>query len=110
VARWTSATRSFALLARAQAFAELSGGAFDISYAAVGRLYDYRRGVAPDEARVAAARACVGWRGIVLDPADAHACALPARACASTSAVSPRATRWTAPRRACARSASATPM
>jgi thiamine biosynthesis lipoprotein len=60
---------TYALLARAQAFAELSGGAFDISYAAVGRLYDYRRGIAPDEAALAKARACVGWRGIVLDPA-----------------------------------------
>lgn len=60
---------TFALLARAQAFAELSGGAFDISYAAVGRLYDYRRGIAPDAARLAAARACVDWRGITLDPA-----------------------------------------
>jgi FAD:protein FMN transferase len=57
----------FGLLARALAFAELSDGAFDISYAAVGRLYDYRRGVAPDEARLAAARALVGWRGIALD-------------------------------------------
>jgi FAD:protein FMN transferase len=57
----------FGLLARALAFAELSDGAFDISYAAVGRLYDYRRGIAPDEARLAAARALVGWRGIELD-------------------------------------------
>jgi FAD:protein FMN transferase len=59
---------TYALLARAQAFAELSSGAFDISYAAVGRLYDYRRGIAPDPGRLAAARACVDWRGIVLDP------------------------------------------
>ncbi|RVT50023.1 FAD:protein FMN transferase [Rubrivivax albus] len=60
---------TYALLARAQAFAELSGGAFDISYAAVGRLYDYRRGIAPDDATLAAARSLVGWRGIELDPA-----------------------------------------
>ena len=46
---------TYALLARAQAFAELSGGAFDISYAAVGRLYDYRRGIAPDDTTLAAA-------------------------------------------------------
>jgi thiamine biosynthesis lipoprotein len=59
----------FALLLRAQAFAELSGGAFDISYAAVGKLYDYRRGIAPDDATLAAARQRVGWRGIQLDPA-----------------------------------------
>ncbi len=60
---------TFSLLARAQAFAELSAGAFDISYAAVGRLYDYRRGVAPTEAQLAAAHRLVGWRGIRLDPA-----------------------------------------
>lgn len=59
----------FGLLARALAFAELSEGAFDISYAAVGRLYDYRRGVAPSDAQLAAARHLVDWRGIVLDPA-----------------------------------------
>jgi thiamine biosynthesis lipoprotein len=59
----------FGLLARALAFAELSQGAFDISYAAVGRLYDYRRGVAPSEAQLAAARPLVDWRGIQLDPA-----------------------------------------
>ena len=34
---------------------------FDISYAAVGRLYDYRAGVGPDAAALEAARA-VGWR------------------------------------------------
>ncbi|MCP5287296.1 MAG: FAD:protein FMN transferase [Burkholderiaceae bacterium] len=59
---------TYALLARAQAFAELSVGAFDISYAAVGRLYDYRRGIAPDDITLARARTLVGWRGIELDP------------------------------------------
>jgi FAD:protein FMN transferase len=57
----------FLLLVQAQRFAQLSGGAFDISYAAVGCLYDYRAGVAPDEATLARARAAVGWRGIELD-------------------------------------------
>jgi len=59
----------FGLLQRAQAFAALSGGAFDISYAAVGRLYDYRRGTVPDAAALARAQALVGWRGIKLDAA-----------------------------------------
>jgi thiamine biosynthesis lipoprotein len=57
----------FYLLATAQSFSELSDGAFDLSFAAVGRLYDYRRGVAPDARTLAAARACVNWRGIELD-------------------------------------------
>ena len=60
---------TFSLLERARTFAALSDGAFDISYAAVGRLYDYRRGIAPDEARLAAARDLVDWRGIELDAA-----------------------------------------
>jgi len=57
----------FGLLQRAVAFSELSGGAFDITYAAAGRLYDYRAGVAPDDAALAQARALIGWRGLVLD-------------------------------------------
>ena len=38
------------LLARAHDFSQLSGGAFDITYAAVGHLYDYRNRVKPDAA------------------------------------------------------------
>ncbi|MBL8287761.1 MAG: FAD:protein FMN transferase [Rubrivivax sp.] len=57
----------FALLTRAQAFAALTGGAFDITYAAVGQLYDYRAGVRPDDAALAAARAAVGWQHLHLD-------------------------------------------
>lgn len=56
----------FFLLGSALAFAELSDGAFDISYAAIGRLYDYRNGVAPDDTTLAKARTRVGWRGIQL--------------------------------------------
>ena len=56
------------LVARAIEFSELSGGAFDITYAAVGRLYDYRAGVQPDAAQLDAARQSVGWRHLLLDP------------------------------------------
>jgi FAD:protein FMN transferase len=59
----------FRLLTLAQRFSELSGGAFDLTYAAVGRLYDYRAGTAPDPAALEAARALVGWRCLQLDPA-----------------------------------------
>ena len=58
----------FALLARAQDFSRLSAGAFDITYAAVGHLYDYRAGTAPTTAEVEAARAAIGWRNLILDP------------------------------------------
>ena len=55
------------LIVRAAEFSELSAGAFDITYAAVGHLYDYRHRVRPSEAEIAAARAAVGWRHLVLD-------------------------------------------
>jgi len=55
------------LLARAHDFSQLSGGAFDITYAAVGHLYDYRNRVKPDAATLAQARAAVGYRNLVLD-------------------------------------------
>lgn len=57
----------FRLLTRAQEFAARSQGAFDITYAAVGHLYDYRAGVAPEDAALAAARAAVGWQHLELD-------------------------------------------
>jgi len=56
------------LLARANDFAQLSGGAFDITYAAVGQLYDYRQRIRPSEAALARARTLVGWRNLILDP------------------------------------------
>jgi len=55
------------LLSRADDFAQLSGGAFDITYAAVGRLYDYRQRIRPTDAALATARAAVGYRHLMLD-------------------------------------------
>jgi len=60
----------FALLERSLQFSRLSGGAFDITYAAVGHLYDYRRGIAPGDEELASARAAVGYRGMLLDAAS----------------------------------------
>jgi thiamine biosynthesis lipoprotein len=60
----------YLLLDRALHFSRASGGAFDITYAAVGHLYDYRRGIAPSDEQLAQARAAVGWRGLLLDPAS----------------------------------------
>ena len=62
-------TELFALLQRSLHFSRLSGGAFDITYAAVGHLYDYRRGIAPGDEQLAQARAAVGHHGLVLDTA-----------------------------------------
>jgi thiamine biosynthesis lipoprotein len=57
------------LLARANEFSELSGGAFDITYAAVGHLYDYRQRIRPSEEALARGRAAVGWRYLHVDAA-----------------------------------------
>lgn len=57
----------FSLLERAQAFSEISNGAFDLSYAAVGRLYDYRLGKTPTAQELQKARQAVGYRHVVLD-------------------------------------------
>jgi len=55
------------LIARAIDFSELSEGAFDITYAGVGQLYDYRLGIKPSDEELARARATVGYRHLVLD-------------------------------------------
>jgi thiamine biosynthesis lipoprotein len=57
----------FCLLRRALEFSALTEGAFDITYAGAGRLYDFRAGVAPDEAALAAALPGIGWRHVELD-------------------------------------------
>lgn len=57
----------YRLLASALEFSQLSGGAFDITYAAVGRLYDYRAGRRPDAAALDAARRSVGYRNLQFD-------------------------------------------
>jgi thiamine biosynthesis lipoprotein len=55
------------LVSRAIEFSALSDGAFDITYAAVGQLYDYRAGLRPSDEALAAARANVGWKNLILD-------------------------------------------
>jgi thiamine biosynthesis lipoprotein len=57
----------FGLIERSLVFSRLSDGAFDITYAGVGHLYDYRQGIAPDAAAIQQARHAVGWQHLVLD-------------------------------------------
>jgi len=57
----------FALIARSVAFSELSNGAFDITFASVGNLFDYRAGTAPDATALARGRAAIGYRHLLLD-------------------------------------------
>jgi thiamine biosynthesis lipoprotein len=57
----------FHLIAKSIEFSRLSNGAFDITYAGVGHLYDYRAGIAPSETEIATARAAVGYQHLQLD-------------------------------------------
>ena len=59
----------FGLLQTAQQYSALSKGAFDITYASVGYLYDYRQHFHPDQAAIAAALPSVDYRQLKLDPA-----------------------------------------
>ena len=55
------------LIRRAKEFSQLSGGAFDITYASVGHLYDYRAQVRPSDAAIDRAREAIGHRHLLLD-------------------------------------------
>ena len=57
------------LLATSIEYSRLTGGAFDVTYASVGYLYDYRAHVHPDAGQIAAALAGIDYRHIELDPA-----------------------------------------
>jgi FAD:protein FMN transferase len=59
----------FQLLATAEQYSRLSSGAFDITYASVGYLYDYRAHQRPDNKAIAAALPTVDYRQLILDPA-----------------------------------------
>jgi thiamine biosynthesis lipoprotein len=57
------------VVARALEFSRLSGGAFDITYASVGYLYDYRAHQKPSDAQIELALAGVDYRRVQLDRA-----------------------------------------
>jgi len=56
------------LIAKSLEFSEMSGGAFDITYASVGYLYDYRERRHPTDAEIQAALPAVNWRQVAVDP------------------------------------------
>jgi thiamine biosynthesis lipoprotein len=58
------------LLLRAGEFSELSGGAFDITYAGVGHLYDYRAGIAPGDDELARSCSAIGWNHVEVNVQD----------------------------------------
>lgn len=69
---WTGVSAElFDLLRRSRRVAELSGGAFDVTYASVGRYYDYRAAERPDDARIREALEAIDYRYVELDE-DGH--------------------------------------
>ena len=57
----------FDLLATAVEYSRLTDGAFDITYASVGFMYDFRRRHRPTESQIEAALPAVNYRNLVLD-------------------------------------------
>ncbi len=57
----------FELVARSVEFSKLSEGAFDITFASVGWLFDYRNGIKPTAEKIAAALPGIDYRHIRLD-------------------------------------------
>jgi thiamine biosynthesis lipoprotein len=58
----------FDLLVAAREYSVLTDGAFDITYASVGYLYDFRGHVRPDQNQIDQALPAVDYRHVLLDP------------------------------------------
>jgi thiamine biosynthesis lipoprotein len=56
-----------ALIERALQLSRLTDGAFDITYASVGYLYDYRRHVRPSESQIESGLGAVNWHLVEVD-------------------------------------------
>lgn len=57
------------LLRKSRQISDLTGGAFDITYASVGRFYDFREGRRPDQAVIASHIEAINYRYVELDVA-----------------------------------------
>lgn len=58
----------FGLLQTALQYSRLTEGAFDITYASVGYLYDFHAHRRPSSAQIKADLPAIGWRHVLLDP------------------------------------------
>jgi FAD:protein FMN transferase len=58
----------FDLIKLSTHYSEITEGAFDITYASVGHLYDYPHHVKPTEEQIKAALPGVNWRNMLFDP------------------------------------------
>ncbi|NKB99222.1 MAG: FAD:protein FMN transferase [Pseudomonadales bacterium] len=67
-AGWVEISNEMAELLRKSAqISQLTGGAFDITYASIGRYYDYREEKTPDEASIQAAIHAIDYRHVELE-------------------------------------------
>jgi FAD:protein FMN transferase len=57
----------FDLIKLSTHYSQITEGAFDITYASVGYLYDYRRHIHPTEEQIKKALPAVNWRNMLLD-------------------------------------------
>jgi FAD:protein FMN transferase len=57
----------FDLIKLSTHYSQITEGAFDITYASVGYLYDYRRHIHPTEERIREKLPAVNWRNMLLD-------------------------------------------
>ncbi len=55
------------LIDEAAVFSERTGGAFDITYASVGYLYDFRERRHPTDAQIEAGLGAIDWRHVIVD-------------------------------------------
>src|SRR5208282_3939357 len=58
----------FDLLVTAKEYSVLTDGAFDITYASVGYMYDFRKRIRPSEAQIGKALPAVNYEHVLLDP------------------------------------------
>jgi FAD:protein FMN transferase len=58
----------FDLLTTAKEYSVITDGAFDITYASVGYMYDFRKHIRPDEMQIDKALPAVNFRHVLLDP------------------------------------------
>ena len=63
----TISAELFGLITRSLQMSELTGGAFDITYASAGQLYDFRRKIKPSEKDLAKALPAISYHHILLD-------------------------------------------
>lgn len=58
----------FGLLQTALEYSRITRGAFDITYASVGYMYDFRHGIKPTDEQIAAALPAIDYHHVLLDP------------------------------------------